>query len=67
MDVPESAQEIDAFLFGSGLTVDDYVMEDDVISYRSANGCEFDLLIDHEGLASACRARLIALGVKRLP
>lgn len=67
MDVPETDQGIDGFLFGGGLTIDDYIMEGDVISYRSANGREFDLLIDHEGLAAACCARLIALGVKRLP
>lgn len=67
MDIAESEQEIDAFLFGSGLTVDDYVMEGDVISYRSTNGRDFDLLINHEGLAAAYRARLIELGVKRLP
>ncbi|ULU24946.1 hypothetical protein [Dyella terrae] len=66
MDVPQTEQEIDAYLFGAGLTVDDYVMDGEVIGYRS-NGRDYDLLMDHEGLAAACKARLIALGVRRLP
>jgi hypothetical protein len=67
MDISYPEQEIDAFLFGNGLTVDDYFMDGEVIGYKSANGREFDLLMDHEFFAAACRARLIELGVGRRP
>ncbi|GGA29517.1 hypothetical protein [Dyella nitratireducens] len=67
MDVPKTKQEIDAWLFRDGLTVDDYFMDGQVIGYKLVNGREYDLLIDHEGLAAACRARLIELGVRQQP
>jgi hypothetical protein len=67
MDVPQTEQEIDAYLFGTGLTLDDYFMDGEVIGYKSTNGREFHLLMDHEHFAAACRARLIELGVRRRP
>ena len=66
MDVPKTEREIDDYLFGDGLTVDDYFIDEELIGYKS-NGREFHLLIDHEGLATACRVRLVELGVRRLP
>ncbi|GLQ89142.1 hypothetical protein [Dyella flagellata] len=65
MDVPQTEQEIDAYLFGAGLTVDDYFMDGEIIGYKS-NGRDYDLHFNHEGLAASCRARLIALAVRQL-
>ena len=65
MDIPQTEQEIDAYLFRGGLTVVDYFIDGEAIGYTS-NGRDYDLLMDHEGLAAACQARLIALGVRRL-
>jgi len=66
MDVHQTEQEIDAYLFGTGLTVGDYFMDGEIIGYK-ANGRVYDLHFNHEGLAAACRTRLIALGIRRLP
>lgn len=66
MDVPQTEQEIDTYLFGTGLTVHDYFMDGEIIGYK-ANGRDYDLHFNHEELAASCRARLITLGVRKLP
>lgn len=56
------------FLFGSGLSVLDYVIERTSVSkmifYRNAEGREFDLLIHDKALAAAVFDRLNALNVR---
>lgn len=61
---PQLAEEIDAYLFGGGITVDRYFLVGDLIGHVSAKGREFDLLIEDD-LAAACRKRLLELGVSR--
>ena len=56
------------FLFGRGLTVDNYFIEvtpvSEMLCYRNTEGREFDLPISDNALAVAAIKRLKALGVK---
>lgn len=58
---------IDEYLFGQGLTVADYYIEQtpvsEVVCYRNTSGREFDVHIDHAELAEAVLQRLKQLGV----
>lgn len=63
-ETSEPMPDVDAFLFGNGLTVSDYFISGGgLIGFNDANGREFDLLIDHSRLADAAFNRLKALGV----
>ena len=66
MHLPQTADEIDSYLFGQGLTVNDYFVEGEVIGF-TRDGREFDLIIDHDELHDACIERLMALGVDQRP
>lgn len=59
---------VEQVLFGSGLTVDDYYIEQSPVSellcYRTSSGRDFDLLIDHPELYSGAFARLRLLDVR---
>jgi hypothetical protein len=59
---------VDDFLFGRGLRVEDYFIEQTPVSemlcYRNAEGRNFDLPINDERLAAAAIARLRELGVR---
>jgi hypothetical protein len=64
----EPFPEVEEFLFGSGLVLDDYYIErtpiSEVICYVNRDGRSFDLHINNEAQASAAIARLVALGVR---
>jgi len=59
---------VDDFLFGHGLRVEDYFIEQTPVSemlcYRNAEGRNFDLPINDQRLAAAAIARLRELGVR---
>ena len=59
---------VEEFLFGSGLTLQNYFIEQtpvsEMICYRNAEGRQFDLLIDDVALAAGILARLKELNVK---
>jgi hypothetical protein len=59
---------VEKFLFGQGLSVDDYFIEQtpisEVICYRNKEGRDFDLLIDDVELAIKATERLKELGVR---
>jgi len=63
-----SENMVNDFLFGSGLTVQDYFIErtpvSEMLCYRNAEGREFDLPINDEALATAVYERLKALNVR---
>jgi len=42
--LPQTEDEIDSYLFGQGLTVNDYFVEGEVIGF-TRDGREFDLII----------------------
>lgn len=58
----------DDFLFGRGLRLEDYFIEQTPVSemlcYRNAEGRDFDLPINDSELASAVMSRLKDLGVR---
>ncbi len=58
----EPLPDVDAYLFGDGLSFSDYCLSNGVISFK-AHGQVYDLIIDHPGLADAAESRLRALGV----
>ncbi|MBN3723097.1 hypothetical protein [Burkholderia sp. Ac-20379] len=58
--------EIDACLFGGGVSLERYSIQADVISYVS-NGRAFDLHFGDEALYRACLSRLVELGVRVIP
>jgi hypothetical protein len=64
----EPVLEVEEFLFGSGLVVDDYYVErspvSEVICYVNRDGRAFDLHISNEKLASAAIEHLLRLGVR---
>lgn len=59
---------VDEFLFGRGLTVEDYFIEQTPVSemlcFRNSDGREFDLPINDAVMADAVLARLKDLGVR---
>ena len=59
---------VEEFLFGSGLTLQSYFIEQTPVSemlcYRNAEGRQFDLLIDDVALAAGILARLKELNVQ---
>ncbi|WP_426319513.1 immunity protein Imm33 domain-containing protein [Pseudoduganella sp. R-43] len=59
---------VDDYLFGRGLTLADYYIEQTPVSemlcYRDANGRDFDLQINDAQLAAAVLTRLKGLGVR---
>ena len=59
---------VEEFLFGRGLQLDDYFIEQTPVSemlcYRNAEGREFDLPINDPVLAAAVTLRLKSLGVQ---
>lgn len=60
----EELLDVDAFLFGAGLSASDYTLSaDGVIGFKDRNGREFDLIIDHPRLEAAALVKLKALGV----
>uniref|UniRef100_UPI0023F876F0 hypothetical protein n=1 Tax=Caballeronia sp. BR00000012568055 TaxID=2918761 RepID=UPI0023F876F0 len=58
----------DEFLFGRGLKLEDYFIEQSPVSemlcYRNAEGREFDLPINDSELSAAVLTRLKSLGVR---
>ncbi|MBS0411604.1 MAG: hypothetical protein JSR86_16930 [Proteobacteria bacterium] len=60
----EPIPDVDSYLFGHGLTLQDYALNaDGVVSFRGPGGRAFDLIIDQPQLAAAVCERLRALGV----
>ena len=63
-----SENMVNDFLFGSGLSVQDYFIErtpvSEMLGYRNAEGREFDLPINDEALAAAVYERLKELNVR---
>jgi hypothetical protein len=63
-----SADVVDDFLFGTGMSVDDYYIErtpiSEILCYRGADGRDFDLPIHDEALAVAVHERLKTLDVR---
>lgn len=61
-------ERIESILFGQGLQVDDYFIEQtpvsEVICYKNQDGRIFDLIIDDSELAIGAMQRLKSLGVK---
>lgn len=61
-------EEIDYFLFGSGMTLNDYFLEktpfSESLCFTDSDGKEFYHLIDHDQLAKAVISRLKELGVR---
>ncbi|GLR14014.1 hypothetical protein GCM10007907_28040 [Chitinimonas prasina] len=61
---------VEEFLFGRGLKLDGYFIEQTPVSemlcYRNAEGREFDLPINDAALADAVLVRLKELGVRIL-
>jgi hypothetical protein len=61
-------ERVEKFLFGQGLTLEDYYIEQspvaEVICYRNSKGREYDLLISDDALATAAIRRLKDLGVR---
>lgn len=66
MDVPKTTEEVDAYLFAGGMTIDGYFMSDGAIGYTPSAGRGYWLMIDHEGLAATLKLRLRELGVREL-
>jgi hypothetical protein len=64
--LPQTVDEIDSYLFGQGLAVNDYFIEGEVIGFMQ-DGRSFDLIIDHDELHDACMDRLMVLGVEQRP
>lgn len=66
-DIP-TPERVEQFLFGSGMRLEDYFLEQspvaEVICYRNAEGRQYDLLISDDALADAAVQRLKDLGVK---
>ena len=65
VDLVAMAEE---FLFGRGLTLDDYFIEQtpigEMLCYTNAEGRAFDLLVNDEELSNAMLSRLKELGVR---
>ncbi|MHA6823009.1 hypothetical protein ACQUKI_15940 [Ralstonia pseudosolanacearum] len=63
-----SMKDVDEFLFGRGLTVGDYFIEQTPVSellcYRNSEGREFDLPINDDAFAGEVLSRLKELGVR---
>lgn len=61
-------EKVEQFLFGQGLALNDYYIEQspvaEVICYRNSQGREYDLLISDDELADAAIKRLKDLGVR---
>jgi hypothetical protein len=61
-------EKVEQFLFGRGLALDDYYIEQspvaEVICYRNSQGRQYDLLISDAELAAAAIRRLKDLGVR---
>jgi len=66
MYLPQTVEEIDSYLFGQGLTINDYFVEGELIGFTK-NGRSFDLIIDHDEIHEACMDRLLSLGVEQRP
>ncbi|QCX49368.1 hypothetical protein [Ralstonia pseudosolanacearum] len=61
-------KDVDEFLFGRGLAVGDYFIEQTPVSellcYRKSEGREFDLPINDDDFAGEVLSRLKELGVR---
>jgi hypothetical protein len=66
-DIP-MAERVEQFLFGQGMRLEDYFLEQspvaEVICYRNAHGRQYDLLISDDALEDAAVRRLKDLGVR---
>ncbi|WP_152554541.1 hypothetical protein [Burkholderia sp. A1] len=62
----EKYPDVDAYLFGRGISIESYFVQGDVIGYVS-NGRAFDLHIEDGAFHLACLSRLIERGAKVLP
>ncbi|MDR5777680.1 MULTISPECIES: hypothetical protein [unclassified Caballeronia] len=64
----EGLPTADQFLFGRGIELDDYFIEQtpvaEMLCFRDAEGREFDLPINDPELCAAVYARLKELGVR---
>ena len=60
--------EVEEYLFGNGLILDSYFIEEtpvsEVLCYQDESGRSFDLLIDDQDLAASLKRRLREMGVR---
>jgi hypothetical protein len=68
VDKESGSAMVDEFLFGRGLTVEDYFIEktpvSEMLCFRNSDGREFDLPINDAAMAHAVLERLKELGVR---
>ena len=68
IEAQQPVPDVEQYLFGNGLSADDYRLSEDGVVSFIIDGKIYDLIIDHPNLDLAIQARLRTLGVgSRLP